>query len=118
MARTSPTPARRESFESQVTDGVLVVRSLVSEMKAPEAERLIELVFDEFEGDEVVLNLTPVGYINSTVMSALSRVAVAKNLRVVGLQAPVQGILDTMGLLQFLDMAPSEEDAIKSLRGG
>jgi anti-anti-sigma regulatory factor len=74
-------------------------------------------VFDEPGGDceQIVMNFTEVEYINSTVMSALSRISVARELRVVGMQDGVAKILDTMGLLQFLDRSESEAAALEAL---
>ena len=109
--------ARRPGdFETSIQDGILLVRVHKGELKSGEAEHLIEVVFDEEGGDceQILLNLTEVEYINSTVMSALSRISVARDLRVVGMQPGVERILDTMGLLQFLDRSSSEDEARQS----
>lgn len=113
-------PTRPNEVETRVEHGVLVVRFHKAELKSADAERLIEVVFDEAPGDadRVVLNFSEVEYINSTVMSALSRVSVARELRIVGMQATVEKILDTMGLLQFLDRSPDEATAVRELAGG
>lgn len=106
---------RPGEFETEVRDGILRIRVHKAELKAAEAEYLVEVVFDELGGDcdRVLLNLAEVEYVNSTVMSALSRVSVARDLRVVAMQPSVERILDTMGLLQFLDRCPTEEAALE-----
>ncbi|MHC5019012.1 MAG: STAS domain-containing protein, partial [Planctomycetota bacterium] len=71
---------RPGQFETEIKDDVLVVRVYKAELKSKEAEHLVELVFDEPGGDceQIVMNFTEVEYINSTVMSALSRISVAR----------------------------------------
>ena len=107
---------RPGEIESVVKDGILVIRVHKLELKSAEAERLIEVVFDEQGSDceQILFNFEEVEYINSTVMSAISRVSVARDLRVVGLQYGVERILDTMGLLQFLDRSETEEEALRA----
>lgn len=107
---------RPGQFESEIKDGVLVIRVYKEELKSKDAEHLVELVFDEPGGDceQIVMNFTEVEYINSTVMSAMSRISVAREMRVVGMQDGVARILDTMGLLQFLDRSATEEAAFEA----
>jgi len=111
---------RPGEFESQIQDQILLIRVHKEELKSMDAEHLVELVFDEPGGDceRIVLNFSEVEYINSTVMSALSRISVARDLRVVGMQDGVARILDTMGLLQFLDRSDDEASAIEALKAG
>ncbi len=108
---------RPGQFETEIQDGVLMLRVHKEELKSKDAEHLVELVFDEPGGEceQIVLNLSDVEYINSTVMSALSRISVARDLRVVAMQEGVARILDTMGLLQFLDRCDDEATALESL---
>lgn len=108
---------RPGQFETEIHEGILVLRIHKAELKSRDAEHLIDLVFDEPGGDceQIILNLTDVEYINSTVMSAMSRISVARDLRVVGMQDGVTRILDTMGLLQFLDRSADEAAARDSL---
>ena len=107
---------RPGQFETEIQDTILVIRVHKEELKSRDAEHLVELVFDEPGGDceQILLNFTEVEYINSTVMSAMSRISVAREMRVVGMQDGVARILDTMGLLQFLDRSATEEAAVTS----
>lgn len=107
---------RPGEFETSVQDGILRIRVHKAELKSAEAEYLVEVVFDEqgVDCDRVLVNFAEVEYINSTVMSALSRISVARDLRVVAVQPGVERILDTMGLLQFLDRCPTEEAALEA----
>jgi anti-anti-sigma factor len=107
---------RPGEFETHIQDGIVRIRIHKAELKSAEAEHLVEAVFDGAGGDceRVLLNFAEVEYINSTVMSALSRISVARDLRVVGMQSGVERILDTMGLLQFLDRCPTEEAALQA----
>ena len=103
-----------EGIEHAYKDDVLVIRFSKEELKLQDAERIIEIVFDLEESwdiDKVMLLMTGVTYTNSTVISAIGRLADAKDLRIVDMHPKVQGIMDTMGLLPFLELFPDPESA-------
>ncbi|MHC4601440.1 MAG: STAS domain-containing protein [Planctomycetota bacterium] len=98
-------------------DEILIVRFDKDELKIQDAERIIEIVFDleeSWDVENVILVMTGVTYTNSTVISAVGRIADAKDLRIVDMHPKVQNIMETMGLLSFLELAPTLEDAIGS----
>ncbi|MCU0723891.1 MAG: hypothetical protein MUC63_09810 [Planctomycetes bacterium] len=104
-------------IEHEYRDDVLVISFGKEELKLQDAERIIEIVFDletSWSIQKIVLDMNGVTYTNSTVISAIGRLADAKDLRVVNLHAKVQAILDTMGLLPFLEFAPDVDAAIAS----
>ncbi|GEM_PF-2792548 len=106
-----------EGIEHRYENDVLVIGFHKEELKLQDAERIIEIVFDVEESwdiDQVVLDMTDVTYTNSTVISAVGRIADAKDMRVVNMHPKVQAIMDTMGLLPFLEQSPSVEAALKS----
>jgi anti-anti-sigma factor len=98
-------------------DEILIVRFSKDELKIQDAERIIEIVFDLEESwdiENVILIMTGVTYTNSTVISAVGRIADAKDLRIVDMHPKVVNIMDTMGILSFLELAPTLEEAIGS----
>jgi anti-anti-sigma factor len=106
-----------EGIEYVYHEDILILRFNKEELKLEDAEQIIEVVFDiedSWDIDNVVLIMTGVTYTNSTVISAIGRIADAKDLRVVDMHPKVQAIMDTMGLLPFLELAPSLEAAVES----
>ena len=71
-------------------------------------------VEESWDIENVILVMTGVTYTNSTVISAIGRIADAKDLRIVDMHPKVLSIMDTMGLLSFLELAPTLEEAIGS----
>src|SRR5574341_683484 len=103
-------------FGCRVVEGILVVRAQVNSLKGSEAMRLLEIVFDEYSCDQIVVNLSGVRQIESAMIGALTRIAGAKEVRVVGLPDHSTKVLATMGLLNILDRSPTEDEAIKAFR--
>lgn len=86
------------------------------ELKLEDAERMVEIVFDleeHWDVDKIVFEMEKVAYVNSSVISAISRIADAKDLKIVRMSEKVSSIMDTMGLLAFLDLFDSTEEAMK-----
>ncbi|MHC5036799.1 MAG: STAS domain-containing protein [Planctomycetota bacterium] len=106
-----------EGITHKYTSDILIVTFTKEELKLQDAERIIEIVFDledSWDIENVILVMEGVTYTNSTVISAIGRIADAKDLRVISMHPKVQAIMDTMGLLPFLEEAPSVEAAIES----
>jgi len=104
-----------QGIEHEYRDEVLLIRFAKEELKLQDAERIIEIVFDLEESwsiQKVILDMAGVTYTNSTVISAIGRLADAKDLRIVSMHAKVQAIMDTMGLLPFLEFSPSVDEAL------
>ena len=98
-------------------DEILFIRFSKDELKIQDAERIIEIAFDLEESwdiEKVILMMTGVTYTNSTVISAIGRLADAKDLRIVDMHPKVVNIMETMGLLSFLELSPSLEEAVGS----
>ena len=107
-----------EGIEYVYHEDILLLRFHKEELKLEDAERIIEIVFDledSWDIDNVILIMTGVTYVNSTVISAVSRIADAKDLRIVDMHAKVKDVMETMGILSFLELAPTLEAAIESL---
>lgn len=103
-------------FEVRELQGVLIVRARAASLKGLLAERLLEIVFDEFAGDDVVLNLADVDYVDSATMAAVTRIASAKGLCIAALRPTVERMLHTMGLLNLVERRPTEAEALAALR--
>lgn len=106
-----------EGIAHEIKDDTLIIRFSKEDLKLPDAERIIEIVFDDEDAwdiDQVVLIMSGVQYVNSTVISAVGRLADAKDLRIVDMQPKVQAIMETMGLLSFLELVDDLDDAMKS----
>lgn len=106
-----------DGIEHRYQNDVLIIRFNQDELKLQDAERVIEIVFDLEESwdiDNVILDMEKVTYTNSTVISAVGRIADAKDLRIVNMHPKVNAIMDTMGLLPFLELSPDLETALKS----
>ncbi|MCI0340505.1 MAG: STAS domain-containing protein [Planctomycetales bacterium] len=110
--------AEPAAFDFRIVEGVLVIRARVNALRGPEAMRLLEIAFDEYEGEKVVVNLSGVRQIESAMIGALTRIGGAKEVRVVGLPDHSTKVLATMGLLNILDRSPTEEEALKAFREG
>jgi len=107
-----------EGIEYVYHEDILLLRFHKEELKLEDAERIIEIVFDledSWDIDNVILVMTGVTYVNSTVISAVSRIADAKDFRIVDMHPKVKDVMETMGILAFLELAPTLEAAIESL---
>ncbi len=107
--------AKAEIIYKLVKD-VLFVGFEKEELKLEDAERIVEIVFDieaHLDVEKVVFEMGKVTYVNSSMISAIGRIADAKDLKIVKMTEKVAKIMDTMGLISFLDLYDSVEDALR-----
>ena len=98
------------------SNDVLFLSFEKEELKLEDAERIVEIVFDDeenWETEKVVFEFSKVTYVNSTVISAIGRMADAKELKIVGMTEKVRNIMDMMGILPFLDLYDDIGSALK-----
>jgi anti-anti-sigma regulatory factor len=100
----------------KTVNGILFLSFEKEELKLEDAEKMVEIVFDleeNWEVDRIVMEFAKVDYVNSSMISAISRIADAKDLKIVQMTEKVKAIMDTMGILPFLDVFDNTEDALK-----
>jgi len=104
----------------KLSGDILGVSFNKDELKLEHAERIVEIVFDleeHWDVDKIVFEMSKVEYVNSSFISAIGRIADAKELKIVSMTRKVANIMETMGLLSFLDIFESTEDALKDFGG-
>ncbi len=85
-------------------------------------EHAREFVRIVFEGPEslprsIIVDLSGVGYVNSSGISVLIRLNVERQMVIAGLTVKSKEILDLAGVLPFLTLASDVEEAQAKLRG-
>ena len=85
-------------------------------------EHAREFVRIVFEGPEslpraIIVDLSEVGYINSSGISVLIRLNVERQMAIAGLTVKSRDILDLAGVLPFLTLASDVEEARAKLQG-
>jgi anti-sigma B factor antagonist len=97
---------------------VMKVKGRVDSETAPELDdALTKLV--ESNRNQIVLNLQDVDYMSSAGLRAMVKAYQAAqkaggNLRLASVSAPVEVILRTVGMMQMLQMYPTEQEAVAS----
>lgn len=99
-----------------VQDDVLNLSLPGPDFVMEQAQDLVELVFESMEEgpNDVVLDLSGVGYINSSGISVIIRLNLERNLRLVNPSRMVSEILELTGVLPFVPRFGSLEEAIAS----
>ena len=97
-------------------DGIVHVRVHHREVKKPEAQELVEAVFTRTKDrtDRVLLDLSETAYVNSSGLSAITKIAVERNCRVVLTAEDVLKVMDLMGFLALLRICATEDEALRS----
>ncbi|MHC4779005.1 MAG: STAS domain-containing protein [Planctomycetota bacterium] len=105
------------SIEYEVRDDVLHLRVPGRDFVMEQAQDFVDLVFDEMdEGPtDVVLDLTPVVYINSSGISVVIRMNLERTLRLVNPSPMVSDILELTGVLPFVPKYDTVDEAVASL---
>jgi stage II sporulation protein AA (anti-sigma F factor antagonist) len=82
-----------------------------------QAQDLVDLVFDENpEGPkDIILDLTDVNYINSSGISVVIRLNIERSLRLVNPSPMVREILELTGVLPFVPLYTTMDEAVASL---
>ncbi len=92
---------------------VLVVRVTAPRLELEQAEALSRLLLEEKAPfGKVLLNLAGVGYISSTGVSLLVRIATEKTLKIVNVSPKVTQVLQSIGILSYLKILRSEREAL------
>jgi len=107
--------AKQDIIFKKVND-ILFLSFEKEDLKLEDAEQMVEIVFDHedhWEVEKIVFEMGKVEYMNSTAISAISRIADAKDLKIVQMTPKVGAIMDTMGILPFLEIFESTEEALK-----
>lgn len=97
-------------------DGVLVIEVGYLEVKRPEAQEMIDAVFSRTgdKNDRILLDFSRSKYINSSGMSAITKVAVERNCQIVLTNRDILKVIDLMGFLPLLNINESFEEAFKA----
>jgi anti-anti-sigma regulatory factor len=95
---------------------LLVVRVHYREVKRPEAQELVAGVFERTDAkdDRVLVDLTNTAYVNSSGLSAITKIAVERNCRLLLTADDVIKVMDLMGFLPLLTICATEEEARRS----
>ena len=97
---------------------VMKVRGRVDSETAPELDNALEKLLQD-NRNKIVLNLQGVDYMSSAGLRAMVKAyQVAKksggDLRLASVSTPVEVILRTVGMMQMLQMYPTEQEAMAS----
>ena len=102
-------------------DGVKLVR-MRGELTGDEKSPLMETVSELLTGANarIVLDLSEVGYVNSTGLSSLVRLVAQSNLQearviLANLSAYLAGVLEMTKLDRFFEVRPTAEEALAAL---
>jgi anti-anti-sigma factor len=82
-----------------------------------QAQDIVEVIFEQLDDgpQDVILELTPVAYINSSGISVVIRMNLERNLRLVSPSPMVSDILELTGVLPFVPKFDTVEEAVASL---
>lgn len=95
---------------------IMKVRGRVDSEAAPELDRALSQLLQD-NHNQIVLNLQGVDYISSAGLRAVVKAYQAAkksggDLRLASVSEPVEVILRTVGMMQMLQMYPTEQDAV------
>lgn len=103
-------------FSREITGGVLVLRPAHAKLRDPDADALIDLVFDGGPmGRKIVIDLEPVDYVSTSVLSALTRVATEHRVRLVSVSGALERLFRVLGVAQYFHRCASVADALDDL---
>jgi anti-anti-sigma regulatory factor len=111
-----PVPFDSKGVKAKKINDILVVEIQYDDMKRPEAQELIDLIFGitEEKSDRVLLDCSKAAYINSSGMSAVTKIAVERNCQIVLTSPDILKIIDLMGFLPLLNINESYEEAMSA----
>ncbi|MHC4599333.1 MAG: STAS domain-containing protein [Planctomycetota bacterium] len=105
------------SIQYEVLDGVIHLRVPGRDFVMEQAQDIVEVIFEQLDDgpQDVILELTPVAYINSSGISVVIRMNLERNLRLVSPSPMVSDILELTGVLPFVPKFDTVEEAVASL---
>jgi len=111
-----PVPFDSKGVKAKKIKDILVVEIQYDDMKRPEAQELIDLIFGitEEKSDRVLLDCSKAAYINSSGMSAVTKIAVERNCQIVLSSPDILKIIDLMGFLPLLNINESYDEAMSA----
>lgn len=95
--------------------GPVLTATISGKFIADDAYLLLKQIEDEAAGQrtELIVDIRKLEYIGSQGVSALIKLALSHNLRLVGLPANVKKTFEALGLVKFLKVNLTQEEALK-----
>jgi anti-anti-sigma regulatory factor/type II secretory pathway pseudopilin PulG len=114
-----PAAASGANVDYEEENGILKVIVHFREVKRPEAQELVGGVFDRTSDktDRIMVDLSEVAYVNSSGLSAITKIAVERDCRLVLTAEDVIKVMDLMGFLPLLTICATQEEALRSFQG-
>ncbi|MCI0342798.1 MAG: STAS domain-containing protein [Planctomycetales bacterium] len=100
-------------------EGILRVKVSYREVKKPEAQEMVDAIFSQTrtKEDRVLLDLSNTSYVNSSGLSAITKIALERDCRIVLTTDDVIKVMDLMGFLPLLQICATEAEALRAFAG-
>ncbi len=99
---------------AELSGGRLVIRFHSKKVTLVESEQLIRIAFETHQDvARVLVDLKGVEYLGSSAVSALVRLAIERQLRLVQVNERIVKTLQAMGLISYFEIHPTMTDAMK-----
>jgi anti-anti-sigma regulatory factor len=107
-----------KGIDMNSVEGILRVTVGYEEMKRPEAQELIDQVFEatEEKSDRILLDFSTTSYINSSGMSAITKIAVERDCQIVLTNKDILKVIDLMGFLPLLNINETLDEALAAFQ--
>ncbi len=106
-------------LEVEKKEGILRVKVNYREVKKPEAQEMVDAIFSQTRAkeDRVLLDLANTSYVNSSGLSAITKIALERDCRIVLTTDDVIKVMDLMGFLPLLQICATEAEALRAFAG-